>query len=45
MTIREIVEMARRMMAELRNGLRRACRYLESLGLPAEFASWALLGR
>jgi hypothetical protein len=45
MTIREIVEIARRMMRELRNGLRRACHYLASLGLSVEFASWALLGR
>jgi hypothetical protein len=45
MTLAQIVSLARRMMAELRNGLHRACRYLASLGLPVEFASWALLGR
>ena len=43
MTIVQIIELARRMVRELRDGLRRACRYLASLGLPAEFAAWALL--
>jgi hypothetical protein len=45
MTLAQIVTLARSMMATLRNGLRRACHYLASLGLPAEFASWALLSR
>jgi hypothetical protein len=44
MTIREIVELAREMMRTMRDGLRRACHYLQSLNLPAEFAAWALLG-
>ena len=43
MTILQIIELARRMVRELRDGLRRACRYLKGLGLPAEFAAWALL--
>jgi len=45
MTLYQIVTLARSMMATLRNGIARACHYLASLGLPAEFASWALLGR
>ena len=43
MTILQIIELARRMVRELRDGLRRACRYLQSLGLPAWFAVETLL--
>lgn len=43
MTIAQIIELARRMRDTLRDGLKRACRYLQSLKLPAEFAVWALL--
>lgn len=44
MTILEIVELARRIFRTFGDGLKRACRYLQSLGLPAEFACWALRG-
>lgn len=44
MTITEIIALARRMVRELRDGLRHACHYLKSLNLPAEFACWALRG-
>jgi hypothetical protein len=44
MTIIEIIELARNMVREMRDGLVRACRYLKSLNLPAEFAAWALRG-
>jgi hypothetical protein len=44
MTLSQIVQLARSMMAELRNGLQRACRYLQSLNFPPEFAVWALRG-
>lgn len=44
MTITEIIALARRMVRECRNGLARACRYLQSLRLPPEFACWALRG-
>ena len=44
MSISEIVSMARSIARTLRNGLQRACRYLQSLNLPAEFACWALRG-
>jgi hypothetical protein len=42
MTLDQIILLARRMVRELKDGLRRACRYLQSLDLPAEFAAWAL---
>jgi hypothetical protein len=44
MTLTEIISLARRMVRECRNGLARACRYLQSLRLPPEFACWALRG-
>lgn len=44
MSIREIVELARRMAVTMRNGFERACRYLLSLQLPSEFVCWALRG-
>ncbi len=44
MTIAEIVSLAREMARTLRNGIKRACHYLQSLRLPAEFACWALRG-
>lgn len=44
MSIREIVELARRMAVTMRHGFERACRYLLSLRLPAEFVCWALRG-
>jgi hypothetical protein len=44
MTIVEIVNLARRMMATLRNGCMRAIHYLRSLRLADEFIRWALLG-
>ncbi len=44
MTLTEIISMARSMAKTLRNGLQRACSYLKSLNLPAEFACWALRG-
>jgi hypothetical protein len=44
MTISEIIALAREMMRTMRDGLKRACHYLKSLGLPAEFAAWALRG-
>jgi hypothetical protein len=43
MSLIEIIALARRMVRELKDGLRRACSYLKGLGLPAEFAAWALL--
>jgi hypothetical protein len=44
MSIREIVELARRIARECRDGIARACSYLKSLNLPVEFACWALRG-
>jgi len=44
MTISQIIELARQMVRTMRNGLTRACHYLKSLNLPAEFACWALRG-
>jgi hypothetical protein len=44
MTIVQIIELARRMARELRDGFKRAIRYLQSLNLPAEFTCWALRG-
>lgn len=44
MTLSEIIDMARKIRDTLKDGLRRACHYLQSLKLPAEFAVWALLG-
>jgi hypothetical protein len=44
MTISEIIALAREMMRTMRDGLKRACHYLKSLGLPPEFACWALRG-
>jgi hypothetical protein len=44
MTLVQIIELARRMVRELRDGLARACHFLKSLNWPAEFAAWALRG-
>jgi hypothetical protein len=44
MSIREIVELARKIARECVNGFTRACHYLKSLNLPVEFACWALRG-
>ena len=44
MTLTEIISMARSIARTMRNGLQRACHYLKSLNLPAEFACWALRG-
>jgi hypothetical protein len=44
MSIVEIIALARRMARELRDGMAKAARYLRSLGLPLEFAAWALRG-
>jgi len=44
MTLAQIIALARQMARTMRNGLARACHYLQSLNLPAEFACWALRG-
>jgi hypothetical protein len=44
MTITEIIALARSIARTMRDGIARACRYLQSLKLPAEFAAWALRG-
>ncbi len=44
MTLTDIIALARQIARTMRNGLQRACHYLKSLNLPAEFACWALRG-
>lgn len=44
MTLTQIIALAREMVRTMRDGLVRACHYLRSLNLPAEFACWALRG-
>ena len=44
MTLTQIIALAREMVRTMRDGLARACHYLRSLNLPAEFACWALRG-
>jgi hypothetical protein len=44
MTITEIISLARAMVRQCVNGLKRAAHYLRSLNLPVEFACWALRG-
>jgi hypothetical protein len=44
MTIKEILEFARRIARDVRNGLKAAAHYLRSMNVDFEIARWALLG-